>query len=231
MLISLVLAVALAADASPSPSPEQTPEPSASSSTSTLREIGHVYSSGICTAIATRANSAISTAIRNDQTVTIIVSTLRSVDLDSSNRIVKIRGLRELEQYADELRTSSEHAKAQVKQLRSIASESTDPVRKSELTAFADALGGAIERQRHIGGEMQGMLARIAGRDSAAEAFSHFDPLTGPYWPTFADVEYDKSVYNKMAGNEADYLELQLPLITGDESKAADHVVGAVNGC
>ncbi len=228
MLVSLILAVVLATAAAPSP--EVTPDPSESAGG--LREIGHVYANGPCTAIATRANSAISAALRNDQTVSIIVATLRTVDLDSSNRITKIRGLRELEQYATDLRMSAEHAKAQVKQLRGLADESTDPVRKAELTQFADALGGAIERQRHIGGEMQGMLARIAGRESTVDIYETMDqhPDMVPPW-NWADVDYHTSVYNKMAVNEADYLEVQVPLISGDESKAADHVVGAVNGC
>lgn len=228
MLVSLILALALAVAAAPSP--DLTPDPSPSAGG--LREIGHVYSSGACTAIATRANSVISSALRNDQTVSIIVTTLRTVNLDSSNRITKINGLRELEQYATELRMSAEHAKAQVKQLRGLANESTDPVRKAELTSFADALGGAIERQRHIGGEMQGMLARIAGRESKVDMYETMDhhPDLVPPW-NWADVDYHTSVYNKMAVNEADYLEVQVPLISGDESKAADHVVGAVNGC
>src|SRR5580658_1505273 len=216
MLVSLILAVALAIAAAPSP--ELTPDPSASASG--LREIGHVFASGACTMIATRANSAISTALRNDQTVSIIVTTLRTVNLDSSNRITKIKGLRELERYADDLRMSAEHAKAQVKQLRELANESTDPVRKAELTSFADALGGAIERQRHIGGEMQGMLARIAGRESMVDAYEQMEkhPDMLPPW-NWADVDFHTSVYNKMAVNEANYLEVQVPLISGDESK------------
>ena len=228
MLVSLVLAVALASSATPSPQVTPNPDPSAGG----LREIGHVYSSGECTAIATRANSAISSAIRNDQTVTIIVQTLRSVDLDSSNRITKINGLHELEQYATDLRTSAEHAKKQAIELRKLAKDSTDPVRKQELKTFADALSGAIERQRHIGGEMQGMLARIAGRDSTADVYrtvEHRQDQSPPF--SAADVDMLMPVYNKMAADEAKWLELQVPLISGDESKAADHVVGAVNGC
>jgi hypothetical protein len=227
MLVSLILAVVLTAAATPSP--ELTSDPDAAGG---LREIGHVYTSGACTAIATRANSAISSAIRNDQTVTIIVQTLRTVDLDAANRITKINGLRELMQYATELRMSAEHAKKQVIELRKMAAESTDPVRKEELKTFADALGGAIERQRHIGGEMQGMLTRIAGRDSMADLYQVIDrhPDQTPAW-NWADVDFHTSVYNKMATNEANWLELQEPLISGDESKAADHVVGAVNGC
>lgn len=231
MLVSLVLAVALAADL-PAPSPEPSPDAAATASASPLREIGHVYSNGACTAIATRANSVISSALRNDQTVTVLVTTLRTVNLDSSNRITKIQGLRALEKYATDLRMSAEHAKAQIKQLRQLADESVDPVRKEELKQFADALGGAIERQRHIGGEMQGMLTRIAGRESAVDIYETMDkhPDMVPPW-NWADVDFRTSVYNKMAVNEADYIELRMPLISGDESKAADHVVGAVNGC
>ncbi|MGA3037918.1 MAG: hypothetical protein ABSE64_10615 [Vulcanimicrobiaceae bacterium] len=228
MLVSLILAVALATAATPSP--ELTPDPDASAGA--LREIGHVYSSGECTAIATRANSAISSAIRNDQTVTIIVQTLRSVDLDSSNRITKINGLHELEQYATDLRTSAEHAKKQATELRKLAKESTDPVRKEELKKFADALSGAIERQRHIGGEMQGMLTRIAGRDSVGDMYRELDHRSDQSPPmTATDAYWHNPVYNKMANDEAKWLDLQIPLISGDESKAADHVVGAVNGC
>ena len=230
MLVSLILAVAIAAAAAPAPSPEVTPDPSASSQG--LREIGHVYTSGACTMIATRANSAISSALRNDQTVSVIVQALRSVDLDSSNRITKIQGLRELERYATDLRTSAEYAKKQIIELRALARDSTDPVRKEELKSFADALGGAIERQRHIGGEMQGMLARIAGRDSTAELYrtvEHRQDQSPPFTP--ADVDLEWPVYNKMAADEAKWLETRVPLISGDESKAADHVVGAVNGC
>lgn len=225
MLVPLFLAVALVTAATPTPEPSSSGVP--------LREIGHVYSNGACTAIVVRANNVISTALRNDQTVTLLVSTLHTVDLDSSNRVTKIKGLKELERYADDLRLSAVRAGDQIKQLRQLAKESADPVRKDELTAFADALGGALGRQQRIGAEMQGMLARIAGRDSVAETYAlmeHTSPDLLPPW-NWADVDFHKSVYNKMAVNEANYFELQVPSIQDDESKAADHVVGAVNGC
>ncbi|MGH7716574.1 MAG: hypothetical protein ACREML_11330 [Vulcanimicrobiaceae bacterium] len=230
MLVSLILAVVLAQAAAPAPSPASTPEPSASASS--LREIGHVYSNGACTAIATRANSAISAALRNDQTVVMMVSALRTVDLDTSNRINKINGLKQLEHYAEDVRLSAMQATAQVKRLHDLANESTDPVRKEELKQLADALGGALGRQQKMGRDLQGMLVRIAGRDSAAEIYQTMEqhPDMVPPW-NWADVDYHTSVYNKMAVREANWLEIQTPLINGDEAKAADHVVGAVNGC
>jgi hypothetical protein len=230
MLVSLILAIVLSQAAAPAPPPEPTPE--SSTSAASLREIGHVYSSGACTAIATRANSAISAALRNDQTVVMMVSALRTVDLDSNNRINKINNLKQLERYAQDVRLSAQQATAQIKQLRDLANESTDPVRKDELKQFADALGGALGRQQKMGRDLQGMLVRIAGRDSAADAYQTMEqhPDMVPSW-NWADVDYHTSVYNKMAVKEADWLEIQTPLVNGDESKAADHVVGAVNGC
>lgn len=231
MLIALILAFALAQVApAPAPSPEMTSEGSASAQG--LREIGHVYSNGACTAIATRANSVISATLRNDQTMVMLVSTLRTVDLDSSNKITKINGLKQLEHYVDDLRLSAQQASAQIKQLRDLANESTDPVRKEELKQFADALGGALARQQHMARDTQGMLVRIAGRDSTVDIYQQMErhPDMLPPW-NWADVDYHTSVYNKMAVNEATWLEVQAPLVSGDESKAADHVVGAVNGC
>ena len=236
MLLALFLAVVLIAAPSPTTTPASAPPPEPqpqASGTTTLQEIGHVYSNGLCTAIVTRANSAISTTLRNDQTITLTVATLRSVDLDSDNRLVHIRGLKELEHYANDLRLSAVRASGQVQELRKLAAESTDPVRKEDLKEFADALGGALQRQKRIGAEMQGMLARIAGRDSAVQAYQTMEHTGHDFVPpwNWADVDFHTSVYNIMAYREAQYLELQIPLITGDESKAADHVIGAVNGC
>jgi len=239
MPFALFLAVALLTASTPAPAPEphatatSAPEPEPGAASTPLQEIGHVYSSGLCTAIITRANSAISTTLRNDQTVTLVVSSLRTVDLDSDNRIVHLRGLKELEHYADDLRISAIHAGAQIQELRKLAAESTDPGRKEDLKEFADALGGALQRQKRIGAELQGMLARIAGRDSAVEAYQTMERTGHEFMPSWnwADVDFHTSVYNLMAFNEAKFVELQIPSITGDESKAADHVIGAVNGC
>jgi len=235
MPLPLLLAIALQTASTPAPAPE--PHPSAAASAEpqagTLQEIGHVYSNGLCTAIVTRANSAISTTLRNDQTVTLVISTLHTRDFDSDNRLVHIRSLKELEHYATDLRVSAIHAGAQIQELRKMAAESTDPVRKEELKEFADALGGALQRQKKIGAELQGMLARIAGRDSFVQAYETMEHTGHDFVPpwNWADVDFHTSVYNLMAFHEAQLVEYQLPLITGDESKAADHVAGAVNGC
>ncbi|MBV8425223.1 MAG: hypothetical protein JO349_08520 [Candidatus Eremiobacteraeota bacterium] len=227
MVVPLFLVVALLTAATPAP------EPTAASSTP-LKEIGHVYSNGACTAIVVRANSAISSALRNDQTMTLMVASLRTVNLDSPNKLERLNGRTQLERYAADLRQSAVHAMAEVKQLRKLADESVDPVRKAELKDFADALAGALGRQQKVGADLQGMLVRIAGRESRVDVWQQMtktSPELTPPWPDYSDVHFDTSVYNKMAVNEAQYVELQVPSIQDDESHAADHVIGAVNGC
>lgn len=235
MLVPLFLAVALQTSSTPAPAASPAADASAaaaSTPTGPLKEIGHVYSNGSCTAIVVRANSAISSVLRNDQTINLMVVQLRNVNLDSPNRLQRLQGRRDLEKYADDLRQSAIHAIGEVQQLRQLAKDSADPVRKEELKGFSDALAGALQRQQKLGSEMQGMLARIAGRESAVDVYEQYEkePLMSPPW-NWADVDFHSSVYNKMAVNEANYIQLQFPSIQDDESHAADHVIGAVNGC
>ena len=226
MLVSLVLAVALAIANAVLPSPE----PSASAEP--LKEIGHVYSSGMCTAIVSRANGAISSALRNDRTVALAVTTLRGVNLESENGIEKHKGMKSIERLAGELRTSSDKADKEIKQLRQLSTQAVDPVRKGELKAFADALGGALRRQDRIGSDLQTMLLRMHGSDNEQEAYRQIQISTHVVMPDqIMDSYFAPVPYNAVARQFAKDLETRSMDIADDESKAATHVVGAINGC
>lgn len=209
------------------------PTPQATAAAQPLQEIGHVFSSGTCTAIVVRANSAIGAALRNDQTVLLAIDTLRHVDLDTTNVIQKRKGMASIARLAEDLRTSSGDASSQIKKLRQLAAASTDPVRKEDLKEFADALAGAVARQERIGKDLGRMLAVIEGRDARAEAQQ--DIMTAnPYAikPGWAfDDNFSTAHYNSMALAAADEVQNRTLSIAADEAKAADHVVGAVNGC
>lgn len=228
MLEPLLLVVALLTPGAPVP----TPQASAAAGQS-LKEIGHVFSSGACTAIVVRANSAISSALRNDQTVGMVVDTLRHVDLDTTNIINKRKDMAAIGRLADDLRESSGGAAAQIKKLRQLAAETTDPVRKQDLKDFADALGGALARQNRIGADLQRMLVIIDGRDARAEAQRDVGyAVPGVYHPgAVFDREFPTTNYNAMALAAANEVQNRTLGISADESKAADHVIGAVNGC
>jgi hypothetical protein len=225
MLKPLLLAVAVAGAAAPVPSP------SPSTAAQPLREIGHVFSSGACTAIVVRANSAISTTLRNDQTVAMAIDTLRHVNLETPNMIQQRKSMASIERLAEDLRLSSGDAESQIKRLREMAAQTTDPVRKEDLKDFADALGGALARQRRIGADLQRMLVIMDGRQARAEARRDMAYTgTGRALTTFDD-SYAPVNYNAMAQAAAQELEGRTVSIAADETKAAEHVLGAVNGC
>jgi hypothetical protein len=228
MFVPLVLAleVALAGTPVPSPSPTASEQP--------LQVIGHVYSSGACTAIVMHANDAITTALHNDETVTLAVNTLRRVDLDSQNGIAKENGMRAIQRIADALRVSSDVAAKDITKLRELSGESKDAVRKTELKAFADALGGALHRQERIGSDLQTMLLRMYGRDSEEDAYAQIykmNPQRIPLPEDYMDAYFAPVPYNVVARRFAVDLEHRTVDIAADESRAAEHVVGAVNGC
>jgi len=227
MLELVAMVVALVTAGAPMPTPQ------ASAPAQPLKEIGHVFSSGTCTAIVVRANSAIGATLRNDQTVLIAIDTLRHVDLDTTNVIQKRKGMASIARLADDLRVSSGDATAQIKKLRELAAASKDPVRKQDLNDFADALGGALKRQQRIGTDLGRMLSVINGRDARAEAQQDI-MQANPYAIRpggIFDSDFSTTNYNAMALAAANEVQNRTLSIAADESKAAEHVVGAVNGC
>ncbi|MBV8600772.1 MAG: hypothetical protein JO359_04310 [Candidatus Eremiobacteraeota bacterium] len=239
MLAPLVLIVAIASSgipsdtstsAAPSPAPAA---PGAGATKEQLKEIGRVTTNAMCTAIVMRANSAIGATLRNDQTVGIAISTLRHVDLDTHNSIDKRKAMNEIGKLSDDLRTSAGSAEEQIKKLREMSKEATDPTRKEDLKEFADALGGALNRQKRIGADLSRMLVIIDGRDARAEAhrdIAYSNPGNLTPWKVW-DSEFSTLNYNAMARAAAKEVEDRTLSIAADESKAADHIVGAVNGC
>lgn len=231
MLEPLVFVVAIATAGTPSDA--SAPPAPAPAAKEPLKEIGRVTSSAMCTNIVVRANSAISAALRNDQTVTLAVSTLRRVDLDTTNVIQKQKSMNEIGRLADDLRISAGNADAQIKKLREMAEQATDPERKAELKEFADALSGALGRQKRIGADLQKMLVIMDGREAREEAhrdIAYANPGGLQPW-TAHDADFDTKHYNQMARAAAKEVEDRTLSIAADESKAAEHIVGAVNGC
>ena len=112
------------------------------------------------------ANSAISSALRNDSTLALTVNRLRNLDFVSNNLTLE-QGIHELDRLAGELHDDSVHGDGEVKRLRDMADKSTDPTRKAELHAFADALGGALARQKKVAMDLNGLVAYMQYREMA----------------------------------------------------------------
>ena len=222
--------------------PQPTPTP-----TVTLKEIGHVRATAACAELAVHANSAISSALRNDLLLTQTVGKLHDVNLDG-DPITRRNGLQELGDLAKTLRAQAVSGDRDVKRLRDIASKSSDPEQKAELKKFADELGGALYRQKTIANDLNGLLAAFDYHDMSKldEPTQKANEMTLGV-PTLARNDPSQTAAqgpigrlnniplppsdNVLAAHAANDFELRMGDITNDEGLAAEHTAGAVSGC
>lgn len=161
MLLPVALLVALAAAAgspSPSPTPSATPTP-------ILSEIAHVRTSPLCTDFSTHANSLIGSATRNDISLSQLVSALRQSDGWDENELRRHQRILALTDYADQITAEYKRAETEAGRLRDLAKRATDKDEQAAIVASADALAGAVWRQRKIARDLDGFIAYMHAED------------------------------------------------------------------
>jgi hypothetical protein len=233
MLLLLPIILALAADPTPAPSSAARPTP--------LTEIGRVRALPACVPIVAHANGAITEALENDRTISVIATNLRGTDFDKLNFIQRRNALERMLRQAEAIAKAAKAGDAEVKRLREYAVNSPDPKRKEELKAFADALGGAIYRQQKAAVEVQRDVLIMRSRDETLQMKETIndDPISTPInqrngnatprplRPTPSpDPEYDRH-YKYLA----DKLDVLNEAIQRDEGVAQDHSIAATSGC
>jgi hypothetical protein len=233
MLLPIVVALA-AAEPAPAPTSSARPTP--------LTEIGRVRALPACVPIVAHANGAITQALENDRTLAIITTNLHNTDFDKLNFMQRRNAIEALMKQAEEIRKASSAGDAEVKRLREYAVNSADPQRKEELKTFADALGGAIYRQKKAAVEFMRDITIMRGREEAAEA-RDIMRRDNPVPPTaqaqqMADTAQRNGplpnpppVYNKQMREIGDVLDALAQSILSDEGRAADHSIAATSGC
>jgi hypothetical protein len=228
MFAPLVAALALQASPAPAPTPALTPTPLATGAPSRLKEIGHVSALSACDAIVVHANSAIDDALADDSDLAILVNHLSTSDLKDADNIFKRKKiLDDLSTLASRIRVTAKQGGDQIHYLRQLSAQSTDPTRKVELKAFAEALGSALYRQERDAEHITRMVAIIDGREQTSGIRSDFDPYPIPTDPFDNPQTRDQDIITDAAG----ILEKALQLVNGDEGTAADHSLGATSGC
>jgi len=212
------------------------PEPAASEPPTPLKEIGRVRAS-VCSTIVVHANSAIDDALANDGDLRSLIAALTTAKLDDATELQRRNAFHDFERAAAKLRETALDGEGEIRRLRALAAESPEP-RKSELKAFADALGGALYRQRVMAIEAQRLLIVQQGRAERAGDDLAFAPQAAPAGRPDAVVlatpgplsppsyAYEKA-FKLVAADFAD----RTRLITIDEGVAADHSLGATTGC
>jgi hypothetical protein len=242
MLLLLPLIAALAADPSPAPSaPAPNAAATGTSRPTPLTEIGRVRALPACVPIVTHANGAITEALDNDRTLAIIATNARNTNFDGMNPLQRRNAIEALLRRAEAIGKAAAAGDAEVKRLREYAVSSPDPKRQEELKAFADALGGAIYRQKKAAMEVERDVAILRGREAAADARDNIrgeevdssilrrNGLTTPtpLHPTASP----EPAYNRQFAFLGDKLDELNQGILRDEGIAADHSIAATSGC
>jgi hypothetical protein len=230
MLLPLVIALAAA---EPAPAASTAPRPTP------LTEIGRVRALPACVPIVAHANGAITQALDNDRTLAIISMNLHNTDFDKLNFLQRNNAIEALMKQAELMRIASSSGDAEIKKLREYAVNSPDPKRKEELKTFADALGGALYRQKKAAVEFMRDITVMRGREEAAEArgIMHRD---NPAPPTTLAQQMAQSrgplpdplpTYNRQLQYLGDTMDGLAQGILADEGNAADHSIAATSGC
>lgn len=235
MLVPLIIAFA------GEPSPVPSPAPAASQRPTPLQEIGRVRALPACVPIVAHANGAITQALENDRTLAILSTNLHNTDFDKLNSLQRKNAIEALMKQAEAVRVASSAGDAEVKRLREYAKNSPDPKRKEELTKFADALGGAIYRQKKAAVEFMRDVTIMRGREEAAEArgiITTYNPA--PPDPRSQSINaglqagtfpQPPATYNKQMQYMGATLDELQTAIQADEGVAADHSIAATSGC
>jgi hypothetical protein len=242
-MVTVLLAVLIA---NPTPSP-----------TPLLKTIVTVKSSPFCGAFAVHVNSAIGSAVGNDQTLGETILSLRSTDLSGST-IQRRNEMERLENLSDAIYKQYRSGENEVKQLRDLAAKTTDPAEKAEVTAGADALGGALYRQHLVQRDLDGFLAFLNASDMASgrgtgddfdtpapglalAQLGRIDP-TGPspsgYWvpgtyrPSSLSVGQESPEDDvRMALAASEDFQRRMTAIFQDEMNAGNHIATAGDHC
>jgi hypothetical protein len=217
----------LGATPAPVPAPSESPP-------TPLKEIGSVRTS-VCSTVVVHANSAIDATLANDANLRALIVSLSTAGVDDATDLSKRNTYRALENAAAKMRETALEGEAEVRRLRALAADSPEP-RKSELKAFADAIGGALYRQRMMAIEAQRLVAVQQGREeSHAEDVRSapdlaFPPRPGAYPTRSAAPTAPPSVEGAFKIVAADFAQ-RGKRVAIDEGIAADHALGAATGC
>lgn len=162
-ILALLMVGALSTAAAPVPLPSPSSPPA-------LKEIIHLHStSALCANFVTHANGAIDSDNLNDIALGDLVSNLQHSDM-SSSIIAWHNGISDLTNRFVEINTNWKNGEREVNQLRALAATTKDPTEQKNLLDSANALGGALYRQRKIAQDLGGFIAYLNANEAVREA-------------------------------------------------------------
>ena len=169
IVLALTLASGFEARAiTPTSAPIGTPPPSAITNvaapgvpSAALKEIGHIrVTTTLCKALVGEAARAVEIETENDGRLTMAERTLQTIDLDR-NELVKYQGVREITRQYVDLRKSALAGNQIMRDFREQAKTAATVEHRENLKIFADALDGALRRQRVLADDMGRLVAYL----------------------------------------------------------------------
>lgn len=237
VLATLLAAAAIIPAVEPSASP--TPNPSA------LKEIGHVRATtALCKALVEPAVRAVDIEDENDRRLADVETFLGTVDLDSSE-LAKHRGNADLTKRYVTLRAAAVEGAALMKKFRSDAKNAPTDDQRAALVAFADALDGALHRQKTLADDLGRLIAYIDAHppiDRETRERLEFEAVLHASDPSSSRNVFDQRNYfgplssvpdplSTTAKNAAEDLTARALPLGGDEDSAAARIDPAFAAC
>lgn len=143
-----------------------------------LREIGRVHvTTPLCKALLEQADAGILTVLSNDNRLLRIEDTLRTVDLDK-NVITKFNGAANLRDQYVQLRRATVDANGIMQHFREDAATAPTASEKEALRRFADALDGALHRQKVLADTLSRFVVYLDTHDPLDSRDSRHDPTS-----------------------------------------------------
>jgi len=155
---SVLAAILAVAGTAPSASPAVSPS---SAAEKPLPVIGRVrVTTPLCKTLLGDASVAVQIEAENDRRLGTAVATLKAEDLDSS-ALAKQHGIHELTRQFVTLRAAAVAGNDAMHSFRGLTKEEPSADQRAKLGAFADALDGALRRQRLLADRLGGLIAYL----------------------------------------------------------------------
>jgi hypothetical protein len=221
--------------AAPAPSPAPSPA---------LREIEHLHATTpYCRALVTQAVSAIEIETANNARLVTLEDTMNSLDFDTS-LLAKAKSNAEITRQYVALRAAAVEGNGLLKQFREQAKDAPTEDQRAALTAFVDALDGALHRQKQLADAVGRFVAYVDAHepidkathdamvDQAIRNMGNASIVYGPFDPRyFGPTEGIPEPLTTIAKDGAKELAHRALPIQNDENDAAQRMDPAFAHC
>ena len=202
-----------------------------------LKEIGHATArTAFCQAVLEHAAHATTATLDNDVALVAVSDALTHANLDE-NAMAKPKMTYELQQRYETFMARSKDAVVEFKGLAALAKEAPTAEQMTALTAYANALGGALHRQELVAGEFIRFGAFLEAHDPVSWQEHDRDlvraAITQPRPEEMATDPRDRvpARLTDLAKAEATHLTERHEHAIDDEVRASSSVAAAFDPC